>query len=61
MITASDFQPSAPSNIELKLNQKDSQAFVKALLNPPPPNQALKTAAKRHRQLIQNHTSNPTP
>lgn len=44
----------------LKLNQKDSQAFINTLLNPPPPNQALKTAAKRYRQLIQNQTKNTT-
>ena len=60
MTTASDFQPSAPSNIELKLNQKDNQAFINALLNPSRPNQALKKAAKRYRQIIKNHTSNPT-
>jgi uncharacterized protein (DUF1778 family) len=39
---------------KLKLNLDDSQAFVDALLNPPSPNEALKKAALRHEQLIQN-------
>ena len=39
---------------KLKLNLEDSQAFVEALLNPPPPNEALKKAALRHKQLISN-------
>lgn len=37
---------------KLKLNLEDSQAFVNALLNPPPPNEALKKAALKHKQLI---------
>ena len=37
---------------KLKLNLEDSQAFVDALLNPPLPNEALKKAALRHKQLI---------
>jgi uncharacterized protein (DUF1778 family) len=37
---------------KLKLNLEDSQAFVDALLNPPSPNEALKKAALRHKQLI---------
>ncbi|MBD2318565.1 type II toxin-antitoxin system TacA family antitoxin [Phormidium tenue] len=37
---------------KLKLNLEDSQAFVDALLNPPPPNEALKKAALKHKQLI---------
>ncbi len=66
-ITLSDFviastQAAACTIIQqhqtLKLNQEDSHAFVNALLNPPPPNQALKKAAKRYRQLIQNDTNN---
>ncbi len=39
---------------KLKLNLEDSQAFVDALLNPPLPNEALKKAALRHKQLISN-------
>jgi uncharacterized protein (DUF1778 family) len=37
---------------KLKLNLEDSQAFVDALLNPTPPNEALKKAALKHKQLI---------
>jgi uncharacterized protein (DUF1778 family) len=36
----------------LLLNLADSEAFVEALLNPPQPNEALKAAAERYRQLI---------
>ena len=39
---------------KLKLNLEDSQAFVDALLNPLPPNDALKKAALRHKKLISN-------
>jgi uncharacterized protein (DUF1778 family) len=35
---------------KLKLNFGDSQAFVDALLNPPPPNESLEKAALRHKQ-----------
>jgi uncharacterized protein (DUF1778 family) len=38
----------------LKLNQEDSEAFANALLNPPKPNQALKTACLRYQKIIQN-------
>ena len=40
---------------KLKLNLEDSQAFVDALLNPPSPNEALKKAALRHKQLISSN------
>jgi Protein of unknown function (DUF1778) len=33
----------------LKLNIEDSKAFVKAILNPPKPNDALKLAALRYK------------
>jgi len=42
----------------LKLNQEESEAFVNALLNPPKPNQALKTACLRYQKIIQNGTDN---
>ncbi len=32
----------------LKLTMEESEAFAEALLNPPPPNEALKTAAFRY-------------
>lgn len=32
----------------LRLTERDQQAFVKALLNPPEPNQALRKAAKAY-------------
>ena len=36
----------------LKLSMGDAEAFVDALLNPPQPNDALKAAAIRHKQVI---------
>lgn len=36
----------------LKLSLEDSQAFIDALLNPPSPNEALKTASVRHTKMI---------
>jgi uncharacterized protein (DUF1778 family) len=36
----------------LKLNMEDSEAFVDALLNPPKPNDALKSAALRYKQVM---------
>ncbi|MGF1539266.1 MAG: DUF1778 domain-containing protein [Pleurocapsa sp.] len=36
----------------LKLNVEDSEAFVDALLNSPKPNDAMKAAAKRYKQVI---------
>lgn len=34
----------------IKLNRQDSEAFIKELENPTPPNEALKKAIKRHRE-----------
>lgn len=36
----------------LKLSLEDSQAFVDALLNPPKPNEVLKAAALRYKQVM---------
>jgi uncharacterized protein (DUF1778 family) len=36
----------------LKLSMGDAEAFVDALLNPPQPNDALKAAASRYKQVI---------
>jgi len=36
----------------LKLSLEDSEAFVDALLNPPKPNDALKTATERYKRVI---------
>lgn len=36
----------------LKLSSEESQAFVDALLNPPPPNDALQVAAQRYKQVM---------
>lgn len=36
----------------LKLSLEDSEAFVQALLNPPKPNNALKTAARRYKKVL---------
>jgi len=38
----------------LKLSIEDSEAFVDALLNPPQPNEALKAAASRYKQVMQD-------
>ena len=35
----------------LKLSFEDSEAFVDAILNPPKPNNALKSAASRYKQF----------
>ena len=44
----------------LKLNLEDSEAFVNALLNPPSPNESLKTAALRYKQVMENGTNDRT-
>ncbi|MEA5534706.1 DUF1778 domain-containing protein [Crocosphaera sp. XPORK-15E] len=36
----------------LKLSVEDSEAFVDALLNPPKPNDSLKSAAIRYKQVM---------
>ena len=36
----------------LKLSVEDSEAFVDALLNPPKPNDALKSAALRYKKVM---------
>jgi uncharacterized protein (DUF1778 family) len=36
----------------LKLSIEDSEAFADAVLNPPKPNEALKSAASRYKQVI---------
>lgn len=36
----------------LKLNMEESEAFINALLNPPQPNEALKAAALRYKQVM---------
>jgi uncharacterized protein (DUF1778 family) len=36
----------------LKLSGEDSEAFVDAILNPPQPNEALKSAAFRYKKLL---------
>jgi uncharacterized protein (DUF1778 family) len=37
---------------KLKLSIEDSQAFVDALINPPKPNDAIKAAALRYKQVM---------
>jgi uncharacterized protein (DUF1778 family) len=37
---------------KLKLSREDSEAFVNALLNPPQPNDALKSAGQRYDRVI---------
>ncbi|QIM63645.1 hypothetical protein A1D29_10265 [Pasteurellaceae bacterium Orientalotternb1] len=38
----------------LQLSAADQQLFANALLNPPPPNAAMKKAIALHRKLIEN-------
>jgi uncharacterized protein (DUF1778 family) len=38
----------------LKLSLEDSEAFANALLKPPQPNEALKAAALRYKQVLGN-------
>ncbi|GAP97193.1 type II toxin-antitoxin system TacA family antitoxin [Leptolyngbya sp. NIES-2104] len=45
------------SHQTLKLSVEESEAFVDALLNPPKPNDALKTAAQRY-QRVMNRAEN---
>jgi uncharacterized protein (DUF1778 family) len=49
-------EPHVSEDQTLVLNQADSEAFVEALFNPPHPNEALKAAAQRYRQLNANHS-----
>jgi uncharacterized protein (DUF1778 family) len=42
----------------MKLDLDDSEAFVNALLNPTPPNQALKAAALGYKQVMRDGTDN---
>jgi uncharacterized protein (DUF1778 family) len=48
-------QPAATETIRefemLELRNEDRRVFVEALLNPPEPNEALKAAAARHKQM----------
>jgi uncharacterized protein (DUF1778 family) len=50
-----EVQPAATATIRefelLELRNEDRRVFVEALLNPPEPNQALKTAAARHKEM----------
>ncbi|MFB2924300.1 DUF1778 domain-containing protein [Aerosakkonema funiforme] len=39
----------------INLNLEDSEAFVNAILNPPPPNEALKAAALRYKQVMNKY------
>jgi uncharacterized protein (DUF1778 family) len=41
----------------LKLTIEESEALAEALLNPPPPKEALKIAINRYQQTIQNNFS----
>lgn len=38
----------------LTLSREDQERFVKAILNPPQPNDALKAGAARHKLLVRN-------
>jgi uncharacterized protein (DUF1778 family) len=42
----------------LKLSREDAEAFVEAILHPPQPSDALKTAGLRYQQLIENNGVN---
>lgn len=38
--------------VSIKLSKEDSEAFAKALANPPKPNSALKKALKKYKKLV---------
>ena len=42
--------PLPQSGIVIKLSERDSIAFVNALLEPPEPNEKLREAARRYRE-----------
>ena len=48
-------QPAANATIQefelLELRNEDRRVFVEALINPPEPNEALKAAVARHREM----------
>jgi uncharacterized protein (DUF1778 family) len=50
-----EVQPAATATIReselLELRNEDRRVFVEALLNPPEPNDALKAAVARHKQM----------
>jgi uncharacterized protein (DUF1778 family) len=50
-----EIQPVATATIQefesLELRDENRRIFVEALLNPPKPNEALKAAAARHKQM----------
>lgn len=50
-----EVQPAAMATIRefefLELRSEDRRVFVEALLNPPEPNEALKAAAARHKEM----------
>ena len=50
-----EVQPAATAAIQefelLELRNEDRRVFVEALLNPPEPNEALKAAAIRHKEM----------
>ncbi|BAU14436.1 hypothetical protein LEP3755_49830 [Leptolyngbya sp. NIES-3755] len=46
-----DNQPKPATQLEV-LSLEDCKAFVDALLNPPKPNKALKTAVQRYERVI---------
>jgi uncharacterized protein (DUF1778 family) len=50
-----EVQPAATATIEefelLELRNEDRRVFVEALLNPPQPNEAMKAAVARHKQM----------
>jgi len=51
----SEIQSAAMATIKefesLELHDEDRRVFVEALLNPPKPNEALKAAAARHKEM----------
>ena len=50
---AQDAAQKAVAEVEvIRLSREAQEKFVALLLNPPPPNAALKRALKRHRELI---------
>ena len=43
----------------ITLSTRDTAVLVEGLLNPPPPNEALRAALRRHRDLVDSRPSAP--
>lgn len=49
-------EPKLKKKKTLELSRRDSIAFLESLLNPTEPNEALKEAARKHKELVDDKT-----